>query len=423
MAKEKENVITLIDAFKDFKSEKNIDRPVMMGVLKDVFLTQIAKTYGSADNFDVIINVDKGDCEIYQNFEVVEEVEDPVKEITVAEIAAETGDDDYEIGDTYTRKLNLASFGRRGILNIRQNLQGRIMDIEKANVFKKYSDKVGEIFTGEVYQTWKNEVLILDEDGNELRLPKAEQIPGERFKKNETIRTIIKSVEMKNNTTPYITLSRTSNEFLEKLFEMEVPEIYDGLITIKKVVRVPGERAKVAVESYDDRIDPIGACIGVKGSRIMGIVRELRNENIDVIQWTANTQLMITRALNPARISRIDLGEGPEDKIKVYMQAEEVKKGIGKGGCNIKLAGMLVGREIEVWRELPKDEADEEDVLLSEFSNEIDQWIIDRLEAIGCDTAKSVLALSAADIAKRADLEDETVEEVMQILRSEFEEE
>ncbi|MBQ2103039.1 MAG: transcription termination/antitermination protein NusA [Bacteroidales bacterium] len=423
MAKEKENVITLIDAFKDFKSEKNIDRPVMMGVLKDVFLTQIAKTYGSADNFDVIINVDKGDCEIYQNFEVVEEVEDPVKEITVAEIAAETGDDDYEIGDTYTRKLNLASFGRRGILNIRQNLQGRIMDIEKANVFKKYSDKAGEIFTGEVYQTWKNEVLILDEDGNELRLPKAEQIPGERFKKNETIRTIIKSVEMKNNTTPYITLSRTSNEFLEKLFEMEVPEIYDGLITIKKVVRVPGERAKVAVESYDDRIDPIGACIGVKGSRIMGIVRELRNENIDVLQWTNNPQLLIQRALNPARISSIDLGESPEEKIKVYMQSEEVKKGIGKGGCNIKLAGMLVGREIEVWRELPKDEADEEDVLLSEFSNEIDQWIIDRLEAIGCDTAKSVLALSAADIAKRADLEDETVEEVMQILRSEFEEE
>ena len=420
---EKEQVVTLIDAFKDFKEEKNIDRPVMMGVLKDVFLTQIAKTYGSSDNFDVIVNVDKGTCEIYQNFEIVEEVTDPNAEMTPEQVAALTGDDDYEVGDTYTKKFNLQDFGRRGILNIRQNLQGRIMDIEKANVFKKYSDKVGEIFTGEVYQTWKNEVLILDEDGNELRLPKAEQIPGERFKKNETIRTIIKSVEMKNNTTPYITLSRTSNEFLEKLFEMEVPEIYDGLITIKKVVRVPGERAKVAVESYDDRIDPIGACIGVKGSRIMGIVRELRNENIDVIQWTANTQLMITRALNPARISRIDLGEGPEDKIKVYMQAEEVKKGIGKGGCNIKLAGMLVGREIEVWRELPKDEADEEDVLLSEFSNEIDQWIIDRLEAIGCDTAKSVLALSAADIAKRADLEDETVEEVMQILRSEFEEE
>ena len=423
MAKEKENVITLIDAFKDFKSEKNIDRPVMMGVLKDVFLTQIAKTYGSSDNFDVIINVDKGDCEIYQNFEVVEEVENPATEITVAEIAAETGDDDYEIGDTYTRKLSLSSFGRRGILNIRQNLQGRIMDIEKANVFKKYSEKVGEIFSGEDDQTWKNEVLILDEDGNELRLPKNEQIPGERFKKNETVRAIIKSVEMKNNTTPYIVLSRTSDEFLEKLFEMEVPEIYDGLITIKKVVRVPGERAKVAVESYDERIDPIGACIGVKGSRIMGIVRELRNENIDVLQWTSNTSLLIQRALNPARISSIDLGDSPDEKIKVYMQSEEVKKGIGKGGCNIKLAGMLVGREIEVWRELPKDEADEEDVLLSEFSNEIDQWVIDRLESIGCDTAKSVLALSPADIARRADLEDETVADVIQILRSEFEEE
>ena len=385
MAKDKEKEITLIDAFKDFKEEKSIDRPVMLGVLKDVFLTQLAKTYGSADNFDVIINVDKGDCEIYQNFEVVEEVENPATEITVEEIAEETGDDDYEIGDTYTRKLSLSSFGRRGILNIRQNLQGRIMDIEKANVFKKYSGKVGEIFTGEVYQTWKNEVLILDEDGNELRMPKSEQIPGERFKKNDTIRAIIKSVEMKNNTTPYIVLSRTTDSFLEKLFEI--------------------------------------ACIGVKGSRIMGIVRELRNENIDVIQWTANTQLMITRALNPARISRIDLGEGPEDKIKVFMQAEEVKKGIGKGGCNIKLAGMLVGREIEVWRELPQDEAEEEDVLLSEFTDVIDPWVIERLQAIGCDTAKSVLALSPADIASRADLEDETVEEVFSILKSEFEEE
>lgn len=421
MAKKDENVITLIDAFKDFKSEKNIDRPVMMGVLKDVFLTQLAKTYGSSDNFDVIINVDKGDCEIYQNFEVVETVENPSTEITVDQIAEETGDDDYEIGDTYTRKLSLASFGRRGILNIRQNLQGRIMDIEKANVFKKYSEKVGEIFTGEVYQTWKSEVLILDEDGNELHLPKSEQIPSERFKKNETIRAIIKSVEMKNNTTPYITLSRTSDAFLEKLFEMEVPEIYDGLITIKKVVRVPGERAKVAVESYDDRIDPIGACIGVKGSRIMGIVRELRNENIDVLQWTSNAQLLIQRALSPARVSSIDLGSSPDEKIKVYMQSEEVKKGIGKGGCNIKLAGMLVGREIEVWRELPKEEAEEEDVLLSEFENEIDPWIIERLESIGCDTAKSVLALAPADIASRADLEDETVEDVLRILRAEFE--
>ena len=420
--KEKENVITLIDAFKDFKEEKNIDRPVMMGVLKDVFLTQIAKTYGSADNFDVIINVDKGDCEIYQNLEIVEEVENPSAEITLEQVKEETGDDDYEVGDTYTREMSLASFGRRGILNIRQNLQGRILDIEKANVFKKYSERIGEIFSGEVYQTWKNEVLILDEDGNELRMPKAEQIPGERFKKNETVRAIIKSVEMRNNNTPHIILSRISNDFLEKLFEMEVPEIYDGLITIKKVVRVPGERAKVAVESYDERIDPIGACIGVKGGRIMGIVRELRNENIDVLQWTNNTQLLIQRALSPARISSIDLGETPEDKIKVYMQTDEVKIGIGKGGCNIKLAGMLVDREIEVWRELPKNEVDEEDVLLSEFSDVIDGWVIDRLESIGLDTAKSVLALSPADIAKRADLEDETVEEVFRILRAEFEE-
>ncbi|MBO7544564.1 MAG: transcription termination/antitermination protein NusA [Bacteroidales bacterium] len=421
MKEKRENVITLIDAFRDFKEEKNIDRPVMMGVLKDVFLTQIAKTFGSADNFDVIINVDKGDCEIYQNFDVVETVENPVTEITPEQIAAETGEDDYEVGDIYTKPFNLATFGRRGILNIRQNLQGRILDIEKANVFKKYSEMVGDIFTGEVYQTWKNEVLILDEDGNELHLPKTEQILGEHFKKSESIRAIIKSVEMKNNTTPYIVLSRTSNEFLEKLFEMEVPEIYDGLITIKKVARIPGKRAKVAVESYDERIDPIGACIGVKGSRIMGIVRELRNENIDVLQWTSNTQLLIQRALNPARISRIDLGESPEDKIKVYMQSEEVKKGIGKDGVNIRLAGLLVGREIEVWREFHEDEDDGEDVLLSEFSNEIDQWVIDKLVSIGCDTAKSVLALDPEDIAKRADLEDETVEDVLNILRSEFE--
>jgi len=314
----------------------------------------------------------------------------------------------------------MKDFGRRGILNIRQNLQGRIMDIEKANLYNKYTGKIGEIFTGEVYQTWSKEVLILDEDGNELRLPKSEQIPGEHFKKNDTVRAIIKSVEMKNNTTPYIVLSRTSNEFLEKLFEQEVPEIYDGLITIKKVVRIPGERAKVAVESYDERIDPIGACIGVKGARIIGIVRELRNENIDVLQWTSNVQLLIQRALNPAKISSIVIGNDDE-KIKVYMLPDEVKKGIGKGGCNIKLASMLVGKEIEVWRELPKQDDEEEDVLLSEFSNEIDQWIIDKLESIGCDTAKSVLALSPDDIAKRADLEDETVDEVLKILRAEFE--
>ena len=411
--------IGLKDAFAEFKNQKNIDRPTMMGVLEDVFRTQITKTYGSADNFDIIINIDKGDCEIYWNREVVEEVEDPNTEIALADLE----DDDYEIGETFAKKIELKDFGRRGILNIRQNLQGRIMDIEKANLYNKYVGKIGEIFTGEVYQTWAKEVLILDEDGNELRLPKSEQIPGEHFKKNDTVKAIIKSVEMKNNTTPYIVLSRTSDEFLEKLFEQEVPEIYDGLITIKKVVRIPGERAKVAVESYDERIDPIGACIGVKGARIIGIVRELRNENIDVLQWTGNTQLLIQRALNPAKISSIVVG-GEDEKIKVYMLPDEVKKGIGKGGCNIKLAGMLVGKDIEVWRELPKEEDDEEeDVLLSLFSNEIDSWVIEKLQAIGCDTAKSVLALSPEDIAKRADLEDETVEEIIDILRAEFEDE
>ncbi len=414
-----EDKIDLKTAFALFKDEKHIDRPVMMGVLKDVFITQLTKTFGSADNFDVIINVDKGDCEIYQNLDVVETVEDPNTEISLEQLK-KLGEDDYELGETYTRKVELKDFGRRGILNIRQNLQGRIMDIEKANLFNKYTEKIGEIFTGEVYQPWSKELLILDEDGNELRLPKNEQIPGERFKKNDSVRAIIKSVEMKNNTTPYIILSRTSNEFLIKLFEQEVPEIYDGLITIKKVVRIPGERAKVAVESYDDRIDPIGACIGVKGSRIIGIVRELRNENIDVLQWTSNTQLLIQRALSPARISSIDLGSSEEDKIKVFMHPDEVKRGIGKGGCNIKLASMLVGREIEVWRELPEN-GDEEDVLLSEFSNEIDPWIIERLQAIGCDTAKSVLSLTAEEIATRADLEDETVAEVLEILRAEFE--
>lgn len=404
----------LKDAFSEFKNLKNIDRPTMMGVLEDVFRTQLAKTYGSADNFDIIINIDKGDCEIYWNREVVENVEDPNTQIAISEVNKDS--DEYEIGETYATKVDMKSFGRRGILNLRQNLQGRIMDIEKANLYNKYSGMIGELFTGEVYQTWSKEALILDEDGNELRLPKSEQIPGEHFKKNDTVKAIIKSVEMKNNTTPYIVLSRTSNEFLEKLFEQEVPEIYDGLITIKKVVRIPGERAKVAVESYDDRIDPIGACIGVKGSRIIGIVRELRNENIDVLQWTSNTQLLIQRALSPAKISSIVLG-GENDKIRVYMHPDEVKKGIGKGGCNIKLAGMLVGKEIEVWRE----QDDEEDVLLSEFSNEIDPWIIERLQSIGCDTAKSVLSFPQSEIAERADLEDETVAEVFKILSAEFE--
>lgn len=411
--------IELKDAFAEFKNQKNIDRPTMMGVLEDVFRTQIAKVYGSADNFDVIINIDKGDCEIYWNREVVEEVEDPNTQISIEEVNADG--DDYEIGETFAKRIEMKDFGRRGILNIRQNLQGRIMDLEKANLYNKYKEKVGQLFSGEVHQPWSKEVIILDEDGNELKLPKSEQIPGEHFKKGDSVKAIIKSVEMKN-TTPVITLSRVTNEFLAKLFEAEVPEIYDGLITIKKVVRIPGQRAKVAVESYDDRIDPIGACIGVKGSRIIGIVRELRNENIDVIPWTSNTQLLITRALSPAKISSISTGE--DGKLKVYMLPEEVTKGIGRGGVNIKLAGMLVDKEIEVWRDTPKTDtadADEEDVLLDEFDNEIDQWIIDKLKSIGCDTAKSVLAIAPDDLARRADLEDETVEDIRKILSAEFE--
>ena len=411
--------IELKDAFAEFKNQKNIDRPTMMGVLEDVFRTQLAKIYGDADNFDVIINIDKGDCEIYWNREVVETVEDPNKQISLEEVNA--NGDDYEIGETFAKKIEMKDFGRRGILNIRQNLQGRIMDLEKANLYNKYKDMVGQLFSGEVHQTWAKEVILLDDEGNELKLPKMEQIPGEHFKKGDSVKAIIKSVEMRN-TTPIITLSRVSDEFLAKLFEAEVPEIYDGLITIKKVVRVPGQRAKVAVESYDDRIDPIGACIGVKGSRIIGIVRELRNENIDVIQWTSNIQLLITRALAPAKISSIVNGE--DGKIKVYMLPEEVTKGIGRGGVNIRLAGMLVGKEIEVWRETPKvdlEEDEEEDVLLDEFANEIDQWVIDKLKAIGCDTAKSVLAIDPEDLAKRADLDDETVEDVRRILNAEFE--
>ena len=412
-----EQKIELKDAFSEFKKQKNIDRNIMISVLEDVFKTQLAKTYGSADNFDIIVN-EKGDFEIFQNLEVVETVENPGTQIALADV-----DDDFEIGDEYVRQVDvLKEIGRRGILNLKQNLQGRIMDIERANLYNKYLSKVGEIFTGEVYQTWSKEVLILDEDGNELHIPKSEQIPGEHFKKSDNVRAIIKSVEMKNNTTPYIILSRTSPEFLERLFEQEVPEIADGLITIKKVVRVPGERAKVAVESYDDRIDPIGACIGVKGGRITGIVNELRHENIDVIPWSQNPTILIQRALNPAEVSRIDLGESPEDKVKVYMRPDQVSKGIGRHGVNIQLAGMLLGREIEVYREFAKGEEDEEDdVLLRDFADVIDSWVIDRLEEIGCDTARSVLALSPEDIAKRADLEDETVADVIEILKAEFE--
>lgn len=408
--------LNLISTFAEFKELKNIDRPTMMSVLEDIFRTQLAKMYGTADNFDIIINIDKGDFEIWRNRTVVETVEDPNLEISLEEVKAI--DDSYEIGEEFTEEVKLSSFGRRGILNLRQNLSGRIMDIEKANLYNTYRDRIGEILVGEVYQTWKKEILVMDEDGNELLLPKSEQIPSDSFHKGDSIRAVVSKVEMKNNS-PVIILSRTAPVFLERLFEQEVPEIFDGLITIKKIVRIPGERAKVAVESYDDRIDPVGACVGVKGSRIHGIVRELRNENIDIINWTANTQLLIQRALSPAKISSIKISE-EEGKIYVSLKPSEVSLAIGKGGSNIRLASMLVGMEIEVFREL---EEEEEDVLLSEFSDEIEEWIIDALRAIGCDTAKSVLALSVQDIMKRADLEEETVEEVQRILRSEFEEE
>lgn len=407
--------LNLTGTFAEFKELKNIDRPTMMSVLEDVFRSQLIKMYGSADNFDIIINIDKGDFEIWRNRTVVETVEDPQTQISLEEVSKI--DDSYEIGEEYTEPVNLSSFGRRGILTLRQNLAGRIMDIEKANLYTKYKERVGEVMIGEVYQVWKKEVLILDEEGNELILPKTEQIPSDFFRKGDSVRAVILSVEMRNNT-PYVMLSRTSPKFLERLFEQEVPEIFDGLITIKKIVRIPGERAKVAVESYDDRIDPVGACVGVKGSRIHGIVRELRNENIDIINWTANPQLLIQRSLSPAKISSIKMNEA-EKKASVYLKPEEVSLAIGKGGSNIRLASMLVGYEIDVFRDIPEDE---EDVMLDEFSDEIDQWIIDTLKQIGCDTAKSVLAIPVAELVKRSDLEEETVADVIRILRSEFEE-
>jgi N utilization substance protein A len=406
--------LNLISTFAEFKELKNIDRPTMMSVLEDVFRSQLTKMYGSTDNFDVIINIDKGDFEIWRNREVVETVEDPNTQISLAEVSKI--DDSYEVGESYTEEVKLSEFGRRGILTLRQNLAGRIMDIEKANVYAKYIERVGEILVGEVYQVWKKEVLVLDEEGNELILPKSEQIPSDYFRKGDTVRAVVISVEMRNNV-PVITLSRTAPKILARLFEQDVPEIYDGLITIKKIVRIPGERAKVAVESYDDRIDPVGACVGVKGSRIHGIVRELRNENIDIINWTTNPQLLIQRALSPAKITSIRINE-EEKRVGVYLKPNEVSLAIGKGGSNIKLAGMLIGYEIDVFREVDEDE---EDVMLDEFNDEIDQWILDALKQIGCDTAKSVLAIPIPELIRRADLEEETVTDVVRILRSEFE--
>ena len=409
--------VNLISTFAEFKELKNIDRPTLMSVLEDIFRTQLARMYGDADNFDIIINIDKGDISIIRNRTVVETVEDPNKEISLEEVRKI--DDSYELGEEYPEELPMSTFGRRGILNLRQNLSSRITDIEKGNLYKKYVDKVGDILVGEVYQAWKKEVLVMDEDGNELVLPKSEQIPSDFFRKGDTVKAVITSVEMKNNS-PVITLSRTSNLFLERLFEQEVPEIFDGLITIKKVVRMPGERAKVAVESYDERIDPVGACVGVKGSRIHGIVRELRGENIDIINWTTNTQLLVQRALSPAKISAIRIDQ--ENKsIHIDLEASELALAIGRGGSNILLAEQLSGYKIDVYRLGDQSQEDEEDVLLDAFSDEIDEWIIEALKGIGCDTAKSVLALPVEEVMQRADLEEETVLDVQKILRAEFE--
>jgi len=408
--------MNLIDTFSEFKDLKNIDRATMMSVLEDVFRNVLIRHFGSDENFDIIINIDKGDFEIWRNRVIVEddEIEDPNTQITLS--AAKKIDDDYEAGEDVTDEVKLEDFGRRTILNLRQNLASKILELEKDNIYGKYKKKIGDIVTGEVYQVWKKEILVLDDEGNELILPKTEQIPTDFFRKGDSIRAIVLKVELRNNT-PLIILSRTSHVFLERLFELEIPEIFDGLITIKKIVRIPGERAKVAVESYDERIDPVGACVGMKGARIHGIVRELRNENIDVINYSANTQLYIKRALNPAKISSIRINE-QEKRAEVYLKPDEVSLAIGKGGLNIKLASQLTGYEIDVYREVQEDD---EDVNLDEFADEIEGWVIDELKAIGCDTAKNVLNMSRSDLIKRTDLEEETIDEVLKILRSEFE--
>lgn len=408
--------INLTDTFSEFKELKNIDRVTMMSVLEDAFRGVLIKQYGSDDNFDVIINIDKGDFEIWRNREVVkdDELEDPNLQISLSE--AQKIDSDYELGEDVTDEVKLIDFGRRAILNLRQNLASKIMELEKDNIYGKYKDKIGDIVTGEVYQVWKKEILILDDEGNELILPKQEQIPSDYFRKGDTVRAIVSKVELRNNN-PLIILSRTAPTFLERLFELEIPEIFDGLITIKKIVRVPGERAKVAVESYDERIDPVGACVGMKGSRIHGIVRELRNENIDVINFSSNTQLFIKRALNPAKISNIKLNE--EDKrAEVYLKPEEVSLAIGKGGLNIRLASQLTGYEIDVYREMQEDD---DDVNLDEFADEIEDWVIDALKGIGCDTAKNVLNIPRDELIKRTDLEEETIDDVLKVLKAEFE--
>ncbi|MEO8884644.1 MAG: transcription termination factor NusA [Mucilaginibacter sp.] len=408
--------INLIDSFQEFKDFKNIDRPTMMSVLEDVFRSMIRKKFGTDENCDVIVNTDNGDLEIWRTRTVMEDgfSEDDDLEIELAE--AKKLDPDLEVGDEHIEQITLESFGRRAILAARQTLVSKILELEKDEIFKKYKDRVGEIVTGEVYQVWKKETLVLDDEGNELLLPKTEQIPADYFKKGDSVKAIVHKVDMLNSN-PKIIISRTAPEFLQRLFELEVPEIFDGLITIKKIVREPGERAKVAVESYDDRIDPVGACVGMKGSRIHGIVRELKNENIDVINYTNNIQLYIQRALSPAKITSIKLDD-EKKTAAVYLKPDQVSLAIGRGGHNIKLAGKLTGYEIDVYREA--DEHDE-DVDIEEFSDEIDSWILDEFKRIGLDTAKSVLALTVSELVKRTDLEEETVKEVLAVLQAEFE--
>lgn len=408
--------LNLFDTFSEFKELKSIDRATMMNVLEEVFRKSLIKAFGTDENFDIIINIDKGDFEIWRNREVVEDdqLEDENTQIALSE--AKKIDEDYEEGEEVTDEVKLDDFGRRAILSLRQHLTSKILEIERNNIFDKYKQRIGQIVSGEVYQVWKREILILDDEGNELILPRDEQIPSDHFRKGDLLRAVVIKAEMRNNT-PLIIISRTSPVFLERLFEFEVPEIYDGLITIKKIVRAPGEKAKVAVESYDDRIDPVGSCVGMKGSRIHGIVRELRNENIDVINYTSNTQLFIQRALSPAKINSIKMDD--ENKTaEVYLDPEEVSLAIGKGGLNIKLASQLTGYEIDVYREAVEDE---EDVSIDEFADEIDQWIIDVLKSVGLDTAKSVLELSKPELERRTDLEEETIDEIIEIFKSEFE--
>ncbi len=408
--------INLVETFSEFKEFKNIDRETLMRILEDVFRHMLIKKYGTDENIDIIVNVDKGDLEIWRNRAIVAdgEIEDENTQIAYSE--AIKIEPDFEVGEQVSEPIRMLDFGRREILAIRQNLVAKVQEYEKDNIFRKYKDKIGEIVTGEVYQVWKNEILVLDDEYLELTLPKTEQIPGDFFRKGDSIRCVVSRVEMKKNS-PQIILSRTSPVFLERLLEAEVPEVYDGLITIKNIVRVPGERAKIAVESYDDRIDPVGACVGMKGSRIHGIVRELKNENIDVINYTTNPQLYIQRSLSPAKISSITIDE-ENKRAEVFMKPDQVSLAIGKGGHNIKLAGKLTGYEIDVYRDT---DVDYEDVDLQEFNDEIDQWIIDELKSIGCDTAKSVLELDADELVRRSQLEEETIKEVLKILKAEFE--